>query len=511
VRGLSLSNPRGVLVPVAVAAALAATAVATAKASEAQPLVAAAVPAVLITALLCARWPAAAFASVLVFSGTFGSLQAFGYPSPGPIVDLLLGGLWVAVLVSHLINGRDRPWWIWPGVALALVYIAITLLEVLTAASIEIGLRSFRFSAWYMLAFPLLALGGWRLATYVRVSRGMVAIAVLVGGYATFRLIVGPAPEEEALGFQGRTANVIDGELALIGSFPSRHTLAFWAACATPLCLATALTQRRGWRLAGVLGAGLCVVAVLGSEVRSALPAIVIGAAVVILLYQLKGGLHGGRVGGTAVAAMVAVIGGAGLFTVVVDENSTNRYDAILNPSGDFAWEQRLKKWGEAVRDIERHPFGQGLGTAGRIQEERKGPYTNIATFAIDSSYLKIAYEQGFPLLILFGAAMLALLGGLAKWAIRADDDLVHGLAAGAAGTLAAGLCMFFTGDYIEDLVVLALWIPVGAGVGALAAARAQSSAPRSPIDDRPGREAGGTPPPPELPPSQAPRASTAA
>jgi hypothetical protein len=463
-------------VSAAIAASIALAALAFAIVIQVQPFVALLVPAVLGTAVLCARRPAGAIALVLLLSGSFGSLQAFGVLSPGPLVDLLLAGLWVSVLVSHLIKERDRPWWIWPGIALAVLYILITFFEISTATTVDVGMRSFRFSTWYMLALPLIALAGWSLNTYIRISRALIAVALLVGAYAVLRLVIGPASSEEAFALQGAGSfNLVDDKLALIGSFPGRHSLAFWAVCATPFCLAAALTQQRGWKLAAAAAAGLCVAAVLGTEVRAALPALVAGAATVVLLYQLSGTPRGGTTARTVAATMIAVTLGAGLFSMVVGESSS-RYEAIFNPSGDVSYEHRITKWRQAVEDIDDAPFGKGLGTAGLVQELKQGPFVTQGTYGIDSSYLKIAYEQGFPLLILFIVAMLILLVGLARRLLKVEDELVRGIAIGGAGTLVAALSMFVTAVYIENLPVLTVWVAVGTGIGAISAARAEST-----------------------------------
>jgi O-antigen ligase len=439
-----------------------------------QPALALAVPAVLGTAALCTRWPATAITAMLVLSGAYGSLQAFGVLAAGPVVDLLIAALWTSVLISHAINGRERPWWIWPGVAILFLYIGITFLETATAASFGIGIKSFRYTTWYMLAVPLLALAGWRLGTYLRISRALIAVALLVAGYAVLRQLIGPAQSEEELAQQSAGAfNTIGGDLSLIGSFPNRHGLAFWVTCAAPFCLAATLIDRRMlWKLAAAVTVGLCLAAAYATDVRAALPALVAGGATVVVLNQLSAGARGTALAQTIGAVAIAALAGSVLFAVVVGPDSS-RYGALLSPSGDQSYEQHVYKWGAALDEIEGHPFGNGLGTAGRIAEQGLGPYVTAATYAIDSSYLKIAFEQGFPLLALFVAAMITLLVELARRAVRARSPGVRALAIGAAGTMVAALAMFVTGQYMEDVGALILWIPVGAAIGAIGAERA--------------------------------------
>jgi O-Antigen ligase len=442
-------------------------------ASRDQPLVALAIPGVLLTGVLCARWPAVAVAAVLALSATFGSLQAFLGFSAGPAIDVLLAGLWVSVLLSYAVGTRERPWWIWPGVAVLVLYITVTFFEIFTALGASLGALSFKYSAWYMMCVPLLAFAGWQLNTYLRISRALIAVAVLVGAYAVVRLFIGPAAGEERLAYEGAGAfNVVGDELSLVGSFPNRHELAFWAATTIPFCLAAVLLGGRAfWKLAAAVAIGLCFAAVFGTDVRAALPAIVAGCGTVIVLNMIAGRFQGTALAQGATALVLAISAGAGLFVVVVGEESP-RYGAILSPSGDPSYEQHLNKWRATLDELEGHPFGLGLATAGRVQQERSTPYITAGTYAIDNSYLKIAFEQGFPVLALFAAAMIAILIGLARRAVRVRAGPVRGLAIGAAGTMVTGLAMFVTGGYIESLGVLFLWISIGAAVGALAAAK---------------------------------------
>jgi hypothetical protein len=463
-----MSNPRRGLIAALTAAGVGCVALMFASVTQDAPLLALAVPGILATAVVCARWPAAALATVLVFSGTFGSLQAFGLFSPGLLVDLLLAGLLVGLLISHAVNERERPWWIWPGMALTCLYILITFFEIATALSVRIGFEAFRYSAWYMLVLPLVALAGWRLGTYVRLSKAIVAITLLVAGYAVLRLVIGASSSEQAFAVESTGVfNVVDGELKLIGSFTGRHQLAFWVTCAAPFCLAAALAGRGLWKVAALVATGLCFAATFGTEVRVALPALLAGSGAVILLFQLSGGLGGPNLGRTVTVSAIVLAVGAGLFTWVLGDSS-DRYSAIFSPSGDISYEQRLIKWDQALADIEDAPFGNGLGSAGRVQELAVTPYRSQGAYNIDSSYLLIAYQQGFPVLALFAAAMLALLAGLARQAMRVGDGVVRGIAIGGVGTLAAGLAMFASGEYIDGLIAVALWIPVGAAVGAV-------------------------------------------
>jgi hypothetical protein len=484
VESATLNNPR---IPSAArtTAVIAVAAVAFGVAMLIQPVVALVVPVILLIAFLCARRPAGGIAIILLLAGFMGTLPAEGGPKPGPFVDLMIAGLLVSVVIAHIVKQRSQPWWVLPGVALVSLYILITLLEIPTATSLEIGLRSFRFSEWYMLMLPLLALAGWSLSTYIRISRIVIVLALLLGGYALVRLITGPSASESAFAIQGAgTYNIVDNKIALLGSFGSRHALAFWATCMTPFLLAGALTQPGKWKLAAAAPAGLTGTATRGTEVRAALPALVASVVTVVVLYQTSGGFRGKTVGRTLAAGLIVVAVGTGLFSMVVGESST-RYSAILNPSNDTSYQARIDKWSQAVEDLKGAPFGKGLGTAGLVQELHEGPYLTQGSYGIDSSYLKIAYEQGFPIMVLFILAVVVLVIGIAKQAFRLADDTVRGLSIGAAGTLVAMLSMFVTAVYIENLPILFVWTVVGTAAGSAIAVRAKSGKPEVPATAR--------------------------
>jgi O-antigen ligase len=486
VRSLLVPNLSRPLAAAGKAAGIALFALVFALAARNQPLLAAAVPAVFATAVLCARWPAAAVTLLAAVSGSFGSLEAFGILSAGPFIGFVLAALVVSVLLSHMINRRERPWWLWPGVALLVLYIGITFLEITTAASVSLGFKSFSYQAWYMVLVPLLALAGWRLGTYLRIWRALIAVALLVAGYAVLRQVIGPAASERefALTSGAGVYNTIGDQLSLLGSFPNRHELAFWVTAAAPLCLAAALLDRRTlWRTAAAVTVALCLVAAFGTGVRAAIPALIAGGGTVIVLNQISGGARGTVLAQTLGAVAVAATAGAFLFALVVGPDSS-RYGAILSPSGDPSYEAHIQKWEAAIQELNGHPFGLGLGTAGRLAHTAQIPFVTAGSYSIDSAYLKIAFEQGFPVLALFLIAMIALLIELMRRSVRARSPGVRALAIGAAGSTAAALPMWVSGQYLETLASFMLWIPLGAAIGAIAAERAETE-PNAPTERR--------------------------
>jgi O-antigen ligase len=383
---------------------------------------------------------------------------------------VILVGLWLSVIWGYLIRGRDRPVWVWPGVVAVLLYIALTAFEMLMATDITYGFHAFRNVAWYMLAFLLVGYGLWQPGTRRLIFKGVILVALLVGAYASFRLAVGPAAQEYTLASAADITNFLNGELRLVGSFPSGKALACWSAIMLSFCLAAALGTEGRWRLLSAVACAGCAVGLLGSQVRSAFVGVVVGVALVFLLFQFARGIQGLHLGVTTAALLAVALVGIGVFSFTggQSEGSTQRYTLILTPTRDPAFQSRLVRWRTVLADIDRHPFGQGLGTAGRIQRER-GRFTNISAIDIDNSYLGIAFEQGLGVLVLFLAATLMLLFGLARRALATPVRERAVVAIGACGALATYLAILPTGSYIEGFNTLAVWMIVGLGVSQFA------------------------------------------
>ncbi len=424
-----------------------------------------AIPGIAVTAFLCARYPVVATIGAFLSAGAFGTLSAFTPLSGQKVADLLLLGLWLAAIWGWLLGGRRRAAWIWPGIVVLCFYIALTAAEIVAAPTITIGFQSFRASIWYAAAVPLLAYAPWSDATRRRMLRAAVAALTLVAAYATFRWAVGPAGEEREQARQIAN-NFLDGKLRPVGSFSTSKELAAWVAMTTPFAAGLAMAARGRLRLMAVAAAGLSVVAMLAADVRAGPSAAVPGVVAAIVLYQLSQAFRGHRGPTVAIAVAAAVLGGAGAFALTLGDKSDSgtRYHAILDPESDSSYQARLVKWRTALDDIDRAPFGHGLGTTGPVQV-RYGEFRTIGSVDVDNSYLKIAFEQGFVVMALFVIAILMMLGGLARRALVSLDPARAGPAIAACGTLVSMLVLFFIGGYIEGLPVLGAWICVGLGV----------------------------------------------
>ncbi len=462
-------------------------------------LVALAVPAIALSAALCLRYPAGAVVLLFVLSGSVNTLRAYVPISVRTVVDLTIAGLLAVAVWRYLLQRREYRAWFWPGVALLSIYLLTTLLQVFAAESVTIGIYGFRVAPWYIVAGLVIAYSGWSRQTLMSIARGVAVVAFLVGAYATLRWIIGPGDAERALAVRENGSYVFnEGELVLLGSFPTGHDLGAWTGTMAPAALALGLTFTGRWRWIALCAAALCAVALLGSQVRTALAACVVGVVIVVILFQLSRGFAGPHLGTTGMVLLgfVGAAALAGSFYFDSAETSS-RYSSILNPENDFAFQERKYKWRSALEDIREHPWGQGLGTSGETQK-RYGRYLNIGNYTVDNSYLKIALDQGLAVMALFIFSLLLIAGGLVRAAVMTRERQFAGTAIAAAGALVALMIELGTGDYIEGFPALAVWMVLGLGLAPFLTSRSGA------VDPESGGEKQASTPPGSPPPSPA-------
>ncbi|MDQ3571566.1 MAG: O-antigen ligase family protein [Actinomycetota bacterium] len=424
--------------------------------------------ALVLSAIVCNRYPAGTAIGLFALTGFYGSLVAFTGLSGAGLVDLLLGGMWTGMLLSRVRGGRTKIGIVWPATLVLGLYIAISGITIFTGDTAS-GILSFRLSTWYLLAAILVAYAGWSHLTYTKIARGVVVTGLLVGGYATFRWIVGPATtEQEFAATVGGAFNYVDGELRTFGSFGSGHQLGFWSGAMAPFCLAAAIGWDGRWRKVAAAAFVALVFANLASEVRGGFIGLVLGSGVVLILAQLAPSMPRLDVGRKALIAIACVATVAvPLMFVSGATDRIERYTNILSPSEDVAYNRRDQKWDLAVPEINREPLGHGLGSAS-LNPALRPPYVSIAAYSLDNSYLRIAYEQGFPVLILLVVGLGMVLLRLTSGSLKSKARVASAMGTGAAGTLASLMIIFYTGMYNEDVLVLGAWFVVGVGAAFL-------------------------------------------
>ena len=444
------------------------------------PLVALGLPLAVGLAILIAKFPATATVLALFFSAILGSFQAFLGFGAQPVVDVILVGIWL-VLLGRVILGRPYGFAVWPAILGCGLYVGLTIVDMVTADDLGLAWFGFRTSVWYMLAFFALAYAGWSRKTYRRIAYGFVAVAAIVGAYATLRWVIGPAGVERSLATftaNGINVNPVDGHLRTVGSFLTGHQLAFWTAFMAPFCVAVALLAGGRRQLLALGATGLCILAMIASEARGPIAGFVIGVIVVLGLYQVSRAYPGFKAGIAMLAiGAVAVTGGAVVALEASDPDRLERYTNILDPESDATFIGRQIKWEQILPAIEDRPFGHGLGSGGAAQQA-VGENLEVSSIVIDNSYLMIAYEQGVFVLALFGVAVLGLLVSLAVAAVRTPSREAAALGMGACGTLVSMLVSFYTGPYIETPAVVSGWLIVGLGLSYFVARDIPEEAP---------------------------------
>ncbi len=456
-----------------------ATAAGVAAVITGNPLLLLALPFATIGAAVCARFPAGTAISVFALTGFQNTFVAYLGLPPAGTADLLLAGLWLGVVWSYARGGSERPLWLWPGLLAPGLYLLLTAVSILTGDSVSVAFDSFRIAGWHMAALFMIALAPWHSETVRKIVRGLVLLALAVGTYAIMRKIAGQSGAETAIG-RGSRPGTLATEQPFFGSFFTPQDLAGWCGMLVPFCFSLALGWRNRWGLISALAATSCLGALLVADRRSAFVGAAIGLVLVTVLHLAARRPFGGRRLGMvfiAVAGALAIGAGAFALTVGQSQRTTERFQSLLNDrDNDYTYQLRLSRWEAAADKAAERPLGHGLGTVGEVGEFRADEFP-IAPF-LDSSYLKIALEQGYPVLILFIGALLWLGAGLAWRGINSSSPERAAIALGACGTLACMMTLFYSSFFIERLTVLSGWLILGLAAAQFTAPRANPNLP---------------------------------
>jgi len=461
------------------AAVLAAAALIGSLMIESGSLIAVGAPIAVATGVLAHRFPVAVTVALLALTGAVGTILVYTDLPPRYLVDAPLAGL-VGALLWRAALDPDRPAHLVPvSVAVVLAYVAISLGQVLAAPSFSAAQQAFHNSTWQMLALPAIAFAGWSLATRLKVARGYVAVAALVAAYAVLRLIVGPSEAERELALELAPINLLpSGDLGLFGSATNRQQLAAWCGMAIPFSLALALALRGRWRLVAILTATLTGVAVVGSQTRVGLIGAVIGLGTVLALFALARSFPGLRMGGVVVAATGLLVA-LGIGLAVTDDGSNQvaeRFSQIVDPYADPSFGARIATWENTIEDIGERPWGYGIGSSGAVGLS----FASTIGFdpsaqggvAIDNSYLKVGYEQGLVMMVVFALALLLTFGALCRIAVTLADPAAAAIAIAAAAAFSSFLVNLTLTDNIEDFTALTAWVLAGLGLAGLGTKR---------------------------------------
>jgi hypothetical protein len=428
-----------------------------------------AVPALAAIGWLAARKPAWAMFALVALMAFAGALDANEGLKVRPAIWLLLLGFLAATIAAYLNATRIHGVLIWPGVAALAAYLLFSAVQIPFAETTDIGARAFAAGPAFIIAFFAAAYAPWSSDTRRRVAQALVLVALLAGAYAVFRLIVGPTDAELAL---ARQSAGVAGELALFGSFSGRLELGAWSAIAVPFLFAATLGFKGRWRWLSGAALALMLVALLGSEVRTALVGAAIGIALVAVLFNASAAFRGEAHRALFALGFLAVAGMIGFAaTVGSDPESTERFANILTPGEDLSFQARVEKWDVALAEINENPLGQGLGTAGTTQRAYSRTY-RLDNDYIDNSYLQLGVQQGYPGWILLGLSLVLIAYLLIRSSVATADRDLACLGIAAVGSLACWLVVLLTGDMLTAWGAVLLWILLGLGVGGFVSAK---------------------------------------
>lgn len=406
----------------------------------------------------------------ICFANTIGAYA--GVPNNGRSVlyGMLFGVSLVALrrYLSNLPRTRAR---FWPGVLLLAAYLLISFLLALRAENVEQALDGYQRQVLYLGAFLAFAYVQWARPTREAIVKGIVGVFFLASAYAMLRYAIGPGAREVATVTR---YEIVGDTIALFGSFAGRQDFAGFVSVALPALIALSFGLSGRWRLLALAGAAGLAIGVFASQTRVASGATVAGLVVVAVL------LAGSRAsaGRRPLIATVVVLGiaatAASFVAIVADDPArADRYANIFNPSNDPSGANHYEKWKQAAREIRGEPFGKGLGTVGTAGDRFKR-FSNVDNVVIDSSYVSIAYQQGWWMMGLMVASLLALAYGLARGALGLTDRLDATMAAAGAGAIAALLVLFSTGAFNERFCT-----PIAMALAGLGAAPLLSGARR--------------------------------
>jgi O-Antigen ligase len=453
--------------PAAVGVALA-LALVGAVLSSLSPTAAAVTAGVGVTLFLCFRAPAYAFLTALVLYSFEGSikmrLSVEEVPSPLGVGAALLDFAFLASLLAVLLQDRGRSlvrvwnaasrWERAAGIAFV-AWLCLSVPQILVGGDLVNGLEGFRLTQMYVPA----ALGGIVVASRLgaeRLAPLLLGVVCLATAYAAVRGIIGPSFNEQAFA-KLRTFNTEFGDVGRnVGSFTGPVSLVSFLVPVAIACLVIGFLSSAHRRLAWAFFA-LAMTGIIASYVRTALVAVVAGAALLAILLML--GSHAQpRRKVYAVGVVILVLGGGYAATLVAAEVSPiarERAKSLADPFQDQSVTERLDTWQDSLEKVADEPFGTGVGTVGRATlRERRATTT-------DSSYVKVLQEQGVPGGLLF---IVGLAGLFVAAAIRFARLGLTRRPLGIAALAGFGgfLVLMLMGEYIEQPGKLLAWTLLG-------------------------------------------------
>jgi hypothetical protein len=388
-----------------------------------------------------------------------------------PMMHGLVLGLGIASIIE-LMGSRERPRVVF-GVWAFAAFSVVSLLWVLDAASLEIGLAIWRQVYLFLLIAPIVAIAPMPAFRSDHIVKAWLLLGIGLGGYALLRWQIGPHPGEADFAERnGGNFTKFEGELRPLGGAGDAHGMAAVMVPFVPFAFAIMLGWPGVfWRLVATACFGATALSLVASEVRSGMAAAALGVGVVLIAMLTARAAGGRRLFAVYIGALLIV--GTIAATVTFYEGSlseqSKRFSAILTPERDQSFQARLDVWRAVWAEVDEHPLGFGLGkaTPDFAGFER---FESVGTDNVVSSYLRVAYEQGFVYGVLFIAALLLVMMGFLREATLAVTPLSALCSVAAAGALAGwGVMLNFESPYIGIGAAAGAWVVVGLGLRQIA------------------------------------------
>ncbi len=416
--------------------------------------------------------------ALIALTASFGALSLYlTFPYKRAITILFIAFLLAMVVRLWVARRRDQlsmPY----GVLLAGAYLVVSATQVVFASDTHLALAGFELAPLFLLSMFIAAYSQWPTGTHVRIVRWLLIAGLLVGAYATLRMVVGPSSLERAWASRS-IFDLVNGHLKDIGSFLSAPDLAEWTSLMIPFFLSCALGLRGRMRVLSGCTLPLLAIGLFASRERAPVLGVAIAVIAVAILHMRPRAFAVTRIAHTAVAVLITVGIGAAAYGFGGGSDTGHSYMALLTAdTRDVSVAAHEYKWKIAMHDLSGHPFGYGLGTApaGYVSNARTDHLLPVTGFSVDNGFLKIALEQGLAVMALFGLALAFLAGGLIRGGLTLRDPVRATFALGAAGT---AICLFVlegAGPYVDGVPVIAGWLVIGIGLAQIVQRRAASA-----------------------------------
>ena len=309
---------------------------------------------------------------------------------------------------------------------------------------LERGVFGFRVAFWLMAATLLVSFIIDSRRRQELAFKTVLTIGSVLAAYAMYRWIFGAGAKEaeasRALGQAYVESN--EGDLRAIGALLRPQLLGAWCSVLVPFGLIAALSPiGTRWRVVGAGLAGACVLILGGTDTRVAMAGTAVAIVTTLMLFGVSRGYTGQKTGPLVVGVLVVVLGFGGFAATRLESKGSEkqRFEGLFNPTQDESFQERLIKWESILDDLDSRPLGRGVGASGAA-EVRYARFSSAVSNTPDSTYVKVAYDQGLFGLAMLASALLAMFAGLVALATSARTALGSGVAdcrvRGAGGVL---------------------------------------------------------------------------